>query len=62
MAHQQDPERPPDPRRYRGMNPTVAILGLGSVFLILALLMIVRGGHDDAKPPELVKPGVTRPG
>jgi len=62
MTNQQDPERPHDPRRYRGMNPTVAILGLGSVFLILAFLMIVRGGHDDAKPPEPVQPGTTRPG
>jgi hypothetical protein len=44
------------------MNPTVAIVGLGGVFVILALLMILRGGHDDATPPEPVKPGATRPG
>jgi hypothetical protein len=50
------------PRKYRGMHPTLAFAGMGVVFLILALLMILRGGHDDANPPEPVKPGATRPG
>jgi hypothetical protein len=49
-------------RKYRGMNPTVAIVGLGAVFLILTFLMIVRSGHDSSGPPEPVKPGATRPG
>jgi hypothetical protein len=44
------------------MSPTVAVVGLGEVFLIVTFLMILRGGHDDAKPPEPVKPGVARPG
>jgi hypothetical protein len=60
----------PDPRNrwqralpnYRGMNPTLALIGLGGVFLVLVVLMLARGGHDDGTPPEPVKPGVTRPG
>jgi hypothetical protein len=59
----------PDPRNrwqralpdYRGMSPTLAFVGLGAVFAVLALLMLARGGHDDARPPESVKPGATRP-
>jgi hypothetical protein len=60
----------PDPRNrwqraspdFRGMNPTLAVVGLGAVCLVLVVLMLARGGHDDARPPEPVKPGVTRPG
>ncbi len=47
---------------YRGMNSTLAFVGLGAVFLALVVLMVSRGGHDDARPPERVKPGVTRAG
>ena len=60
----------PDPRNrwqrfspnYRGMNSTLALVGLGAVFLALVVLMMTRSGHDDARPPEPVKPGVRRPG
>jgi hypothetical protein len=44
---------------FRGMNATLAFVGLGAVFIILAVLMIARGGHDDARSPEPVKPGAT---
>ena len=37
--------------RNRGMNPLLALVGLGAVFVVLAVLMIARGGHDDATPP-----------
>ena len=47
---------------FRGMNSTLTFIGLGAVFLALIVLMISRSGHDDARPPEPVKPGVTRPG
>lgn len=46
-------------RDKKGMDPTVAALSVGTVFVIIALLMIVRGGHDDARPPGEVK-GVER--
>jgi hypothetical protein len=60
----------PDPRNrwqraipdYRGMNSTLTFVGLGAAFVILALLMLSRGGHDDPKPPELVQPSQNRPG
>ena len=60
----------PDPRNqwqgsspnFRGLNSTLTFVGLGAVFLALVVLMIARRGHDDARPPEPVKPGVARPG
>ena len=38
-------------RGYKGMSPTIALLGIGTVFVLLAALMLVRGGHDDASAP-----------
>ena len=37
-------------RGYKGMT-TIALLGIGTVFVLLAALMLVRGGHDDAAAP-----------
>ena len=64
MNEEQDPRNSwqralPD---YRGMSPTLVFVGLGAIFAILALLMLARSGHDDARPPEPVKPGATRSG
>ena len=50
------------PPNFRGLNSTLAFIVLGAVFLALVVLMISRGGHDAATPPDPVKPGVTRPG
>jgi hypothetical protein len=39
---------------FKGMNPTVAALGIGAVFIVLLVLISVRSGHEDAKmPPPL---------
>jgi hypothetical protein len=61
MNEEQDPRNSwqralPD---YRGMGPTLGFVALGAVFAVLALLMLTRSGHDDARPPEPVKPGAT---
>ena len=47
---------------FRGLNSTLAFVALSAVFLALVVLMISRGGHDDARPPESVQPGAARPG
>jgi hypothetical protein len=60
----------PDPRNYwqrsipdyRGMSPILALIGLGAVLLVLAALMLPRGGGEDARPRDPVKPGTTQPG
>ena len=60
----------PDPRNswqrsipdYRGMSPILAFVGLGAVLLVLAALMLPRGGDEDARPPDPVQPGTARPG
>jgi Na+-transporting methylmalonyl-CoA/oxaloacetate decarboxylase gamma subunit len=36
------------------MNPTMAVLGLGIVFVVLAFLMLIRSGHQDASTPSQV--------
>jgi hypothetical protein len=45
-----------------GPNSSLAIVALGAAFLALVVLMIARSGHNDARPPEPVKPGITRNG
>jgi len=47
---------------FRGLNSTLAFVALSAVFLALVVLMISRGGNDDARPPGPVQPGATRPG
>ena len=54
-----DPQKQPPRSWYRGMNPTLAFIGLGGIFVLLAFLMLARGSGDDK---STMKEVLTRPG
>jgi hypothetical protein len=41
------------PHADRRGTSVLALIGIGAVFLILAFLMLIRGGHQDADPVSM---------